>query len=110
MAVITYKILGQVAPSATTETTLYTVPAATQTKVSSVVVCNRGASNSSFRISASQGGGATANKDYWYYDLPISGNDTFILTVGPTLGAGDIVRVYAADGNLSFNIFGSEIA
>ena len=33
------KVLGQSAPSATTETDFYTVPAQTQTTVSSIVVC-----------------------------------------------------------------------
>ena len=35
------KVLGQIAPAATTETDLYTVPAATQTTVSSIVIANR---------------------------------------------------------------------
>ena len=37
----TLKVLGQQAPAGTTETILYTVPAATQTTISSIVVCNR---------------------------------------------------------------------
>jgi hypothetical protein len=36
-----YKVLGQVAPAATTATTVYTVPSATEAVVSSVTVCNR---------------------------------------------------------------------
>ena len=40
----TYKVLGQSAPSATTATTLYTVPAATSTVVSSISVVNTHAS------------------------------------------------------------------
>ena len=35
-----YKVLGQSNPAATTATSLYTVPAATQTIVSTVVVTN----------------------------------------------------------------------
>ncbi len=55
----TYKILGQVSPSATTETDLYTVPAATSTVCSSISICNRGSSSTTFRISFSQAGAST---------------------------------------------------
>ena len=105
-----YKTLGQSSPSATTETTLYTVPAATSAIASSIVVCNRSSVLSTFRVSVAVGGGATANKDYIYYDLPIGANDTFIATVGLTLAATDVVRVYASNTNLSFSLYGSEIS
>ena len=45
------KVLGQVAPSATTATTLYTVPDLTLTTVSSLVVCNRSGSGVTYRVS-----------------------------------------------------------
>lgn len=103
-----HKVLGQAAPGATTETDLYTVPAATEAIVSSIVVCNRGGGGSTFRISIAVGGGATANKDYLYYDVPIRGNDTFIATIGATLSAADELKVYAGNANLSFTAFGQE--
>jgi hypothetical protein len=59
-------------------------------------------------VSVSVGGGATANKDYLFYDVTINGNDTFCATIGLTLAATDIVRVYAGAATLSFNLFGSE--
>ena len=104
----TLKVLGQVAPSATTETTLYTVPAATSTVASSLVVTNRGAVADAFRASVSVGGGATATKDYLFYDVPIAANDTFIATIGITLATTDVVRVYAGTTALSFSLFGQE--
>lgn len=104
----TRKILAQSAPSATTATDLYTVPAATSAVVSSLVVCNRGATQATFRVSSSVAGAATATKDYLYYDLLIPPNETFIATVGLTLAATDKVRVYASTANLSFQIFGEE--
>lgn len=106
----TYKNLGQAAPLATSETTLYTVPAATSAIASSLTVCNRSASTDKFRFSVSVGGGATATKDYLYYDLTINGNDTFTATLGITLATGDVVRVYAGTANLSFSLWGSQIA
>jgi len=105
----TYKCLGQSAPSATTETTLYTVPGATSAIVSTIVVCNRGAAEATFRISVAVGGGATGNPDYLYYDLPIAAKDTFAATFGVTLAATDKIKVYASSADLSFSAFGSEI-
>jgi hypothetical protein len=105
----TLKILAQSAPSATTETTLYTVPVSTTTTVSSLVVCNRSSTSTTFRVSVSVNGAATATTDYLYYDCAIGGNDTFVATIGITLGDTDIIRVYAGTANLSFNLFGVEV-
>lgn len=104
-----YKILGQSNPSATTETALYTVPAATSAVASSIIICNRASTQASFRVSISASGAATSNKDYIYYDLLIAGNDTFIATIGVTLGTTDVVRVYASSANISFSLYGSEV-
>lgn len=102
------KILGQAAPNATTEATLYTVPVTKQATVSSLVICNRGGTETSFRISCSVAGAGTTNKDYMYFDLSISSGDTFIATIGGTLAATDVIRVYAGNANLSFTAFGDE--
>ncbi len=58
----------------------------------------------------SPGGGAISDEDYIYHTLPISGNDTFIATIGGTLEAASIIRVYATLATLSFNVYGTEIA
>ncbi len=106
----TYKVLGQVAPSATTETTLYTCPAATETIVSTLVVANRASTDATFRVSISVDGAATATKDYIAYDLSCGGNGINAFTFGLTCNASDVIRVYASSANLTFNLFGSEIA
>lgn len=105
---MTIKVLGQVAPATTTETLLYTCPASTGTAISTIVVCNRGATTSTFRVSVAAGGGATTSKDYIYYDIILAGNDTFAATFGVTLSATDKVQTYASSSNLSFSIFGEE--
>ena len=108
---VTYKILGQSAPSATTETDLYTVPASTNTVVSTLAVANRSATDATFRVSCSVAGAATATKDYIAYDVTCAGNGGVnYFTLGISLNATDKVRVYASSANLSFNLFGSEIA
>jgi hypothetical protein len=107
----TYKILGQVAPDAAAETTLYTVQTpATSAVCSSIVVCNRGTAARSFRVSISPAGDPTDNKDYLYYDVTLAGNDTFIATIGITLNLNDVIRVYSDTGSLSFNLFGTELS
>lgn len=104
----TRKILGQVAPSATSETVMYTVPASTSCVVSSLSVCNRAGTAGTFRVSVSAGGVATANKDYLAYGFAIAANDALTVTRGLTLAAGDVVRVYASSADMSFSIFGEE--
>ena len=106
----TYRVLGQESPPATTETPLYTVPSATSAIGSSIIIANRSTSVATFRVSIAVNGAATTNKDYIYYDLPIGANDTFIATIGITLGDTDEVRVYASNTNLSFSLYGSEIS
>lgn len=102
------KVLGQSSPSATTETTLYTVPASMFAVSSTLFVCNTNAAAATFRVSVSVGGGATANQDYLFYDTTISGYETMSAMMGLTLGAADIVRVYASSTNLAFNLMGEE--
>lgn len=106
----TYKVLGQVAPSATTATTAYTCPSATQTVISTIVVCNRGTSAGTYRISLRPNGATQANEHYLAYDVAIAANDSTALTLGITCDASDVITVYASSANMSFNIFGSEIA
>lgn len=106
----TYKVLGQVAPSATTLTTLDTVPSATQAVVSTIVVCNRAATAATFRIAIRPAGATLSNEHYIAYDASIAANDTTALTIGVTLAATDVISVYASSANLSFNAFGSEIS
>jgi glucose-6-phosphate dehydrogenase assembly protein OpcA len=104
-----YKVLGQVAPSATTATTLYTVPAATETVISTIVVANRSASNATYRIAVRPNGAALANQHYLAFNVTVGASDSTTLTLGITLDASDVLEVYASTADLSFNAFGSEI-
>jgi hypothetical protein len=105
----TYKVLAQNSPPASTLTTLYTVPAATQTVVSTLAICNRSASSGSFRISIRPAGVTLANQHYLNYDTPVPPNDTIFLTLGVTLGNTDLVSIFSSSTNLTFSMFGSEI-
>lgn len=102
------KVLGQSNPSATTLTTLYTVPAATSTVCSSLTICNRSATATSFRVAIRPSGASISDEHYLYYDVTIAGNDTFIATIGITLATTDVVSVYATLATLSFQLYGQE--
>lgn len=106
----TYKVLGQLEPAATTETTLYTVPAATQTVCSTIAVCNRTAASATFRIRIKINNAADIDAQYLMFDAPVAAKDTLLLTFGATLSAGDVIRVYSSNADTSFQLFGSEIS
>lgn len=107
----TYKVLGQSAPSAATATTLYTVPAATQTIISTINVVNTHASTADvIRIAVRPDGATLANQHYIVYGVSLSAGATFTYTGGITIDATDVITVYSTNGTSSFNAFGSEIA
>ena len=105
----TYKVLGQVEPSATTNTTLYTVPSATSAVCSTLTVCNTGVSTT-FRIAIRPAGATLSDIHYIVFDNAINANDTVFLTLGITLATTDVVTVYAGTASVVFNLFGSEIS
>ena len=106
---VNYKVLGQSAPAATTATTLYTVPAATETVVSTIVVANRAATAATYRLAVRLNGATLANQHYIAFDVTIAANDSVALTMGLTLDPAEVLEVYASNANLSFSAFGSEI-
>ena len=106
----TYKVLGQVAPAATTNTDLYTVGAGKSAVVSTIAIANRGATSATYRVAIRVAGAAIANEDYIAYDATITANNSTMITIGVTLAATDVITVYASNANLSFNAFGSEIS
>ncbi len=106
----TYKVLGQVNPAATTATTAYTVPSATETVISTITVANLGPAPTSYRIAVRPNGATLENKHYIAYDVSIAPQETQTLTIGITLDASDVITVFASSATVAFNLFGSEIA
>jgi hypothetical protein len=86
------------------------VPAATEAVISTIVVANRAATAGAFRLSVRPNGAAQADQHYLAYDVPIAANDSTTLTLGITVDATDVITVYASSADMSFNVFGSEIA
>ena len=105
-----YKVLGQSNPSATTATTLYTVPASTSAVASTLSVCNQGASSATFRVAVRPAGATLAATHYLVFDSTLTANDSAFLTLGITLATTDVVTVQASSASLSFSLFGSEIS
>ena len=105
-----YKVLGQVAPSATTLTTLYTVPSATDSVVSTIAICNQAGTSATYRIAVRPAGAAVANQHYIVYGATVAANDSVLLTLGLTLDTTDVLSVFASSATMSFSAFGSEIS
>jgi hypothetical protein len=104
----TYKVLGQSNPSAASDSTLYTVPAATSTVLSTISVANLGTSGT-FRVAVRPAGASIANQHYLAYDVGLNANDAITFTLGITLAATDVVTVRASNTSFAFSAFGSEI-
>jgi hypothetical protein len=100
-------------PGAATLTALYTVPVSTTAMVSRIMVANRSATPTSFRIALLPNGvavGGVLSEHYIAFDVPIGGNDTAEVPVGGGLEAGVTVAVLATLATLTFNIFGIEVS
>lgn len=105
-----FKVLGQQAPAATTQTLLYAVPSGKSAVVSSVNICNRGAANATFRVAVQPANAAITNTHYIAFDTLVPSNDTIALSLGISLAATDVVSVYANSATVTFSAFGSEIS
>ena len=105
-----YKSLGQLDLTTTSLTDLYTCPSSTETVVSTVIIANRNATATTFRLAIRVDGDAISNQHYIAYDVPVASNDSTTLTLGITLQATDVVTVSAGTADrLSVNAFGAEV-
>jgi len=71
-----YKILAQAHLTTTSDTDIYTVPSATETIVSTMVIANISASATTFNVAIRDGGETLANKAYLAKDVPVAGSDS----------------------------------
>jgi hypothetical protein len=78
--------------------------------ISTIVVANRSASDAQYRIAVRPDGATLANQHYLAYDVTVGASDSTTITLGITMDAADVLEIYASSGDLSFNVFGSEIA
>ena len=102
------KVLGQSNPSATTLTTLYTVPSSKEAVISTISVANLAASSATYRIAVRPAGASITNAHYLAYDITVGASDTTAITLGLTLATTDVISVYASTANLVFHAYGDE--
>jgi len=108
-----YKVLAQSAPANTSVLNVYTVPAATNTIISTLMVCNRSNGNASYNIAIVPSGAALANQHYIAFNSTVPANDSIALTVGMSLAATDNIAIQAntaGSNTLGFTLFGTEIS
>ena len=97
----TSKTLARTA-AATSSTTLYTVPSATTTVVTDIVVANTSVSSGTFTISLN--GTVFANT------VTVGGNDSTIIQVKQPLAATQTITGLASATSINFHIGGVEIS
>lgn len=100
-------ILGQSAPSATTNTVVYTVPASTLAVVN-ISVVNRGGSAATVRVALAAG--STPTDDEWIEYNTSVGSTSVLERTGVVLDATKNVVVYASSGDTSVSVYGLESA
>lgn len=91
-----------VTPSATTETTLYTVPASNTSILSSLRITNRNANTALLDVYVYPVGGATAYRMLKSYTLPSSSTMDAFSGVPLILEATDIVKIKASVADVDF--------
>lgn len=113
MATETVKVLGQKQSTGTISTydTLYgPVAAATAAIVSTITVCNTGASSATFRIAVCAST-TPAAKEWIVYGATVNAVDTVALTLGVTLDATvKYLMCSSSSSSVSFSAFGEEIS
>lgn len=106
-----FKILGQSRPTNTLVTTLYTVPASTQTVVSTITATNLTANATNIEIYVVPSGGSAIPGNAIVFQTPLAANTVQAFTLGITLGAADTLQVESAIGSaITFQAFGQEIS
>ena len=108
-----YKVLGQSNPAASTATTLYTVPAATNTMISTITICNQSPNTVSVNVAANVSGSAVTTKNFIVSGYSLGGAETLVLEPRISLNVGSILSANItganASSNISINAFGVEI-
>lgn len=108
---VSYKVLGQAAPTDTNNANLYTVPSGSSAIVSTLLVSNVTASEAKCRIFVRVNGAAATAANAIVYDGTVKGNDFIVITLGITISENDIISVRSNSANaLTFQAFGSEIS
>ena len=108
-----YKILGQIQTTANVLTTIYTVPAATNTMISTITICNQSPNTVSVNVAANVSGSAVTTKNFIVSGYALGAAETLVLEPRVSLNVGSILSANItganASSNISINAFGVEI-
>lgn len=108
-----YKILGQIQTTANVLTTIYTVPASTNTVVTTITICNQSANTVSLNVAANVSGSAVTTKNFIVAGYSLGAAETLVLEPRVSLNVGSILSANItganASSNISINAFGVEI-
>jgi hypothetical protein len=108
-----HKILGQVNPSANTQTNVYVVPASTAALVNSIHVDNLSTTNASYSIiviPSSENSTTPLPKHFLLRGSIAPNGDTVLLDFPLTLPAGTVVAANTNGASLAISAFGVEIS
>jgi hypothetical protein len=110
-----YKILGQIAPTANTLTNAYSTSSASAV-LNSIYICNQDTANANVDIIVRPTGVALANQHYILRQQKLDAADTIILNLNITMNSSTIIAANVAGRsgetktpNCSISIFGVEI-
>ena len=109
-----YKILGQIQTTANVLTTIYTVPAATNTMITTITICNQSSNDSVFiNVAANISGSAVTTRNFIVSGYSLGGAETLVLEPRISRNGGSILSANItganASSNISINAFGVEI-
>ena len=110
MAFTEKRLSGPTNISATTETTLYTVPSATSAIVKQIVVCNTTGSAITFSLSLVPYGSSAGTSNRLFSSLSVAANETIFLDVSQSMTAGDFISAYSSVSGVTVTISGVENA
>ena len=105
----TYKILGQVNPTANTLSNVYVTGAAASAIVSTITIHNFSDANSSYSIVVRPINEALANKHYVIRGGIIPARELISITGAVTLNSNAILAANTNSSSISFNAYGVEV-
>jgi hypothetical protein len=89
------------------ETALYTC-ATTSAVISTLNICNFGASSDTFTVRVCVAGAGDSNKQLLFYVASLPPNTTLTITIGITVANTDVIKVTSTNGTSAFSLFGQE--
>ena len=108
-----FKILGQVNPTANTQSNVYVVPTATAAVINSINIDNTGTANASYSIiivPPTDNSTSPLPKHFILRGSIAPSGDTVLLDFPLTLPAGTVVAANTNNGSLAISAFGVEVA